>query len=100
MHHESLYVAGTSNDGFDMNIGYRDADRYSLSLRHEEARSLAWFILWHWWARGTWFGIKRRIWYWALRTKLNMHYERLSMFGDTPEQREWAADIVAKRKRR
>jgi hypothetical protein len=100
MWNESMYVGGTSNDGSDMNIGYRDADRYLLALRHEEARSLAWFIIWRWWARGTWFGLKRRIWYWALRTKLNTHYERLAAHGDTPEQRAWSADIVKQRSAR
>ena len=97
---EGLFVGGTSNDGSDMAIGFRDGDRYLLSLRHEEARSLAWFVVWHWWVIGTWCGLRRRIWYWALRTRLDTHYERLAVHGDTAQQREWAADIVAKRKAR
>jgi hypothetical protein len=31
-----------------------------------DALKLARFILWRYWAVGTWFGLKRRIWYWAL----------------------------------
>lgn len=33
-----------------------------------QARRLARWILWDWWAKATWFGLKRRLWYWGLLT--------------------------------
>jgi len=42
---------------------------YSLSTR--TALTLAWFILWRWWALGLWCGAKERLWTWAVyRTKI------------------------------
>ncbi len=61
----SMFVATTcNNDGADLWIGYRH--KWLFHCWREDALKLAWFILWTWWAKGTWFGLKRRIWYWSL----------------------------------
>ena len=60
----SLYVASVTNDGFDFFIGNRE--QWFFHCRAPEARQLAWFILWDWWLKSTWLGLKRKAWYWAL----------------------------------
>lgn len=32
------------------------------------ASKLAWFLFWTWWVRGTWCGLKLRVWAWAAYT--------------------------------
>ncbi len=61
-------VAATSNDGFDLLVG--SPDEWHLILEPKQARRLAWFVLWNWWFLGTWFGLRRALWYWALNRKL------------------------------
>jgi hypothetical protein len=56
-----------NNDGFELWLG--TAHKWHVFYKAREARRLAWFILWTWWAKSTWFGLKRRIWYWALTEK-------------------------------
>ena len=63
---KQMYVAMFGNDGFEIMLG--TPHRWHVFYSAREARRLAWFILWHWWAKATWFGIRRRIWYWSLRT--------------------------------
>lgn len=61
-----MHVATTyNNDGFELWLGYRW--KWHVFYKDKDARRLAWFILWDWWAKSTWFGLKRRIWYWANR---------------------------------
>jgi hypothetical protein len=60
-----MFVATTDgNDGFELWIGYRH--KWLFHCREDDARRLAWFIVWDWWIKGTWFGLKRHIWYGAL----------------------------------
>ena len=60
-----MYVARTyCNDGHELWLG--TPNHWHVFYRAKDARRLAWFILWEWWAKGTWFGLKRKIWYWAL----------------------------------
>ena len=62
------YVVMTDNDGFELWIG---ADhKWYWHCRWPEAWRIAVFILWTWWARGTWFGLRRRLWYWALSRRV------------------------------
>ena len=42
------------------------AHKWHTSMSQEDAIKLAWFVLWRWNARGRWFGLKYRIWRWAL----------------------------------
>lgn len=65
-----MYVAHTSNDGFELWLAYNDGGKWLTWYPAPAARQLAWFILWHWWGKSTWFGLKRKLWYWALRTQL------------------------------
>ena len=60
------YATTYNNDGFELWLGTK-SEWYTF-YSQKEARKLAWFILWRWWAVGTWFGLKRCIWYWALRS--------------------------------
>ena len=64
---DNIQVARTHcNDGFELWLGtYR---QWHTFYQAKEARRLAWFILAEWWARDTWFGLKRKLWYWALHT--------------------------------
>ena len=57
-----------NNDGFELWLGWRS--EWHVFYQAKYARRLAWFILWTWWARGTWFGLKRRLWYWALNVEV------------------------------
>lgn len=57
-----------NNDGSDLWLGWRSEWHVFYEAKH--ARRLAWFILWTWWVKGTWCGLKRRIWYWALHIEV------------------------------
>ena len=76
---EPMYVARTdNNDGCEIWLGFRRG-KWNVFYNQQEARKLAWFILWTWWAKGTWFGLKRKIWYWALHeqvTRMNLYATR------------------------
>lgn len=61
-----MYAANTSNDGFEIWIAYSVGGKWLVHFDAKTARQLAKFILWDWWAKATWFGLKRKIWYWAL----------------------------------
>ncbi len=59
------YVATTDvNDGFELWLG--TMHEWHVYYRHDQARKLAIFILWDWWFKGTWCGLKRWLWYKAL----------------------------------
>lgn len=61
-----MYVATTyNNDGHEIWLARNGGDWITF-FDHKSARRLAWFILWDWWAKGTWFGLKRWIWYKSL----------------------------------
>lgn len=64
-----VYVFTALEDGHEIGIGW--PDKWHVILNGGVALRLAWFILWTWWARGTWFGLKRRIWYWGLRRRID-----------------------------
>lgn len=59
-----IYVVTTSNDGYELWIG--TDDKWYWRCGQEDARRVAWFVLWTWWGQATWFGLRRRLWYWAL----------------------------------
>lgn len=62
-----MHVAVTyCNDGQDIWLAYNQGGKWLAHYEARHARRLAWFILWDWWAVATWFGLKRKIWYWAL----------------------------------
>lgn len=55
------------DDGFSLHLGYMDA--WQFDMQSKDAPRLAWFILWHWWIRGTWCGLRRKLWFWALHRR-------------------------------
>lgn len=60
-----MYVATTyNNDGFELWLG--TSYEWHIHFAAQDARRLAWFILWQWWIVGTWCGLKRWLWYTAL----------------------------------
>lgn len=68
MHYASTY----NNDGFELWIAYSHGG-WQFHCRAEHARRLAGFILWDWWVVSTWFGLKRRLWYWSNRQMLEQY---------------------------
>jgi hypothetical protein len=63
-HGDPQHIARIYNDGFELWLG--TMRKWHVFYSAQDARRLAWFILWDWWAVSTWFGLKRKIWYWAL----------------------------------
>jgi len=56
------------NDGFELWLG--SPNKWYRFYSGKEARQLAWFVLWTWWVKATWFGFKRKLWYWGLSNKV------------------------------
>lgn len=78
---DPLHIATThNNDGFELWLGYR-LGKWHVFYPDREARKLAFFILWDWWAKATWFGLKRKIWYWAL----NVEVGKLPSLPEAPQ---------------
>jgi hypothetical protein len=60
-------IAQVGNDGFELMLG--TPSRWEWTVRREHAKTLAWFIIWRWWIRGEWMGVRRLLWYWLLRRR-------------------------------
>lgn len=63
-----MLVASVSNDAFELYIGY--PSQWQMSMKAKDARRLARFIIWAWWIKGEWFGLRRALWYSALNYKI------------------------------
>lgn len=63
---EAGYATTYNNQGHELWLG-ADGLGWHVFYKAKDARRLAWFILWTWWTIGTWCGLKRRIYYWALQ---------------------------------
>ena len=61
-------IVNIHNDGSELWIG--TLDTWHTHMSRTDARHMAWFILWEWWAKGEWFGIKRAIWYRLLHRRV------------------------------
>lgn len=68
------YIIATTNDGYDLFIGYPDEWLFNCSAK--SARKIAKFIIWDWWIKSTWFGLRRYIWYWALSKRCKLYVPR------------------------
>jgi hypothetical protein len=80
-----MYVARTyPNDGHDLWLG--TPEKWHVFYSEKEARRLAWFILWDWWAVSTWFGLKRKIWFWALGVIVKSYSGRTPLALDASPQ--------------
>jgi len=76
-----MFVARTyPDDGAYLWLGTHN--KWHVFYSAKDARRLAWFILWTWWAKGTWFGLKRKIWYWALGVIVESYKENRSGLYD------------------
>lgn len=71
-HPDDVKVYCTLNDGFELFMGYPNEWRWHI--QRDEAHRLAWFILWTWWAKGEWFGLRR----WAYYRGLHAHVSRFT----------------------
>ncbi len=59
-----IHVFSAVGGGSEIGIGW--PSKWHVLLSQPVALRLAWFILWTWWAKGTWCGLKRVIYYRAL----------------------------------
>jgi len=64
-----VYVVDYHEDGGTLWIGY--SDQWLVYMSIGESLRLARFIVWDFWVRATWCGVKRRVWYWALSRDLD-----------------------------
>lgn len=61
----SSFTVLSRGDSFDC---YHEARAvYAFSLAPSALLGLAWFVIWTYWVRGTWCGIKTRLWNWSMR---------------------------------
>lgn len=61
-------IVNIHNDGCELWIG--TMDEWHTHMNRTDARRMAWFILWEWWAKGEWFGLKRAAWYRLLHRRV------------------------------
>lgn len=62
---DDYQVFASNNDGFELWMGWGSHWKYHLN--ENEVRSLFWWILWEWYGRARWFGLRRPLYYWALK---------------------------------
>ena len=61
------------DDGFSIFMGY--SREWHWSMHRSEARRVAWFILWRWFVVGEWCGLRRWLYYRALRSYVDTLWE-------------------------
>lgn len=57
-------VFASNNDGFELWFG--TGNEWEWSLESSEVRLLTKYIIWNWWVKSRWLGIRRPLYYWAL----------------------------------
>jgi len=62
-------IAVWNNDGFELWLGMKD--QWHTHMPRSQARQLALFILWS--DVRIWFGLRRTVWYWALRRRVRKY---------------------------
>lgn len=72
----SEFAVLTQGDSMEMYRGKKVISSFSLST--ETALRLAWWLIWTWWAKATLFGIRKRMWTWAFRHRLDQRKRELS----------------------
>lgn len=65
-----------NNDGFELWFGWNS--RWNHHISEREVRALFWWLLWDWYAKARWFGLRRPVYYWALRRHLNLWRKRMA----------------------
>jgi hypothetical protein len=61
-------------------VGYPNEWLFHCSTR--EARRIARYVLWDWWALTEWFGLRRWVYYRALHAEVERHRRMLRPSGD------------------
>jgi len=81
---DSTYKATTNNGFLQLYLGRK----HCVSYTKQDARKLTWFILYTWWFKSTWFGLKRKLWYMALSNIVSSYntYEKHNEFPSTTEK--------------
>lgn len=64
-HNPDAYVIAAGNDGFEVWIGTRS--KWYTHLRAPEVRLLTRWLIWDWYIKARWLGLRRPVYYWALR---------------------------------
>jgi hypothetical protein len=62
---DGYQVWTSNNDGFELWMGWDK--QWDHHLNQDEVRALFWWILFEWFGRARWFGLRRPIYYWALK---------------------------------
>lgn len=60
-------------DGDAWDVFYRDPRRVMVvqhSMSPRQALRLAWFVIWRWWVKALWCGLRLRLWIWALHVRM------------------------------
>ena len=68
------YVIASNNDGFELWIGTRHM--WYTHLRSDEVWLLTKWLMWDWYVKARWLGLRRPIYYWALRCYLRQIMSR------------------------
>ena len=59
------HIVASNNDGFEVWFGY--PNKWNHHIDQREASRLFWWLLFRWYGQARWFGIRRPLYYWALR---------------------------------
>lgn len=62
-------VFAALNDGTELWFGY--SDRWEWHIGSAEVRRLTRFLIWDWWIKARWLGLRRPIYYKALHSSVN-----------------------------
>jgi hypothetical protein len=57
-----------------------------FNFRTPDARRFAWWLLWKVWIVGTWCGLRRNLWYWALSVRCSSYSRLLTPSPGTQEK--------------
>lgn len=71
-------VLVSQGDALDFIYGSERTGYTVVQLSVGTVLRLAWFVLWRWWIRGTWFGWKLAAWQWALAVQIDEEVLRKS----------------------
>lgn len=72
-------VFASQNDGFELWFGY--PDRWEWHIDQREVHLLTRFLIWDWWIKSRWLGLRRPIYYKALHSSVSQHRRRASIGG-------------------
>jgi hypothetical protein len=59
-------VFASNNDGMELWFGY--VDKWEWHIGNNEVKALTKWLIWDWWIKARWLGLRRPIYYWALHS--------------------------------